>query len=244
MKELKWIWSIVSNVIPFYFYHIPIANKMIQNAGYTAAQKFSWAQKFTNRVRRAARAETEVFGLENLPKSGGYIMYSNHQGKYDGVCMCCYHPEPLSILWDVHSSHQIVAKQVCALLDCDRIDHEKKAEFMPIIKSIANKASSGRAYLIYPEGKTSESNENLLEFHSGCFMASLLSKTPIVPVVIYDSHIALNSNNLFKKVRTKLYYLKPIFYEEYGRMNRKKIAALVQSRIQEKLNELNSEKNQ
>jgi 1-acyl-sn-glycerol-3-phosphate acyltransferase len=115
---------------------------------------------------------------------------------------------------------------------------------MPIIKAIADKAAGGRPYLIYPEGKTSFSNERLLDFQTGCFMASLLSKTPIVPVVIYDAHEALNSNNVFKKVRTQLYYLKPILYEEYGRMNRKKVAALVQSRIQEKLDEINRTKNQ
>ena len=237
--------SIVRNIVPFFFHYIPVAEKMLKNRdAYSDEDRFRLAQKFTNRVRVASLSETAVFGEENIPKEGGYIMYSNHQGKYDGVCMCCYHPTPLSILWDVQSSHQIVAKQVCALLDCERIDHTKPAEFMPIVKAIAEKAANGRAYLIYPEGKTSGSNEQLLEFQTGCFMASLLSKTPIVPVVLYDSHKAMNTSDIFHTVRTELHYLKPIPYSEYGRMNRKKVAALVQSRIQEKLDEINREKQQ
>ena len=235
--------SIVRNFFPFFFYDIPGAEKMLRNrAAHSEEELFRWAQRFTNRVRIASRSETAVFGEENLPPEGGYIMYSNHQGKYDGVCMVCYHKRPLSILWDVQSSHQIVAKQVCALLDCERIDHTKSAEFMPIIQAIARKAAAGRPYLIYPEGKTSYSNEQLFEFQTGCFMASLLSKTPIVPVVIYDSHKAMNTNDVFHTVRTELHYLAPIEYSEYGKMNRKKIAALVRSRIQEKLDEINAAK--
>ena len=240
MKNLRWILSIVRNIIPFSFSYIPLAEKMIRDReNYSDEERFKLAQKFTNNVRNAALTETDVFGEENLPKEGGYILYSNHQGKYDGVCMVCYHKRPLSILWDVQSSHQIVAKQVCGLLDCARIDHSKPETFLPIIKSIAEKAAAGRPYLIYPEGKTSESNEKLLDFQTGCFMASTLSKTPIVPVVLYDSHKSLNTNDLFHKVRTQLHYLPPIPYSEYGNMNRKKISALVQERIQAKLDELN-----
>ena len=37
----------------------------------------------------------DAFGIENLPKEGGYMMYPNHQGKYDVYGIFCVHKKPL-----------------------------------------------------------------------------------------------------------------------------------------------------
>ena len=34
-------------------------------------------------MNKTGKITTQAFGLENLPEQGGYIMYPNHQGKYD-----------------------------------------------------------------------------------------------------------------------------------------------------------------
>ena len=34
-------------------------------------------------MNKSGKITTEACGLENLPETGGYIMYPNHQGKYD-----------------------------------------------------------------------------------------------------------------------------------------------------------------
>lgn len=59
----------------------------------------------------------------------------------------------------------------------------------------------------------------------------------MVPVVIYDSYKAMNSNT-FEKVITQVHFLKAIFYEEYGSLTKQQLADLVKSRIADKLEEI------
>lgn len=44
---------------------------------------YAYLQYVVDFMERTGRIRTEVFGAENLPAEGGYIMYPNHQGKYD-----------------------------------------------------------------------------------------------------------------------------------------------------------------
>ena len=85
-----------------------------------------------------------------------------------------------------------------------------------------------------PEGGYTDNKNEHQEFQSGCFDCSLKSKKPILPVAIYDSYKAMNSNS-FKKVITQVHFLKPIYFDEYGHMNKTEIAGLVKERIREKL---------
>ena len=70
---------------------------------------------------------------------------------------------------------------------------------------------------------------------------SLKTKTPIVPVVLWDSYKVFNSCK-FGTLKTEVHFLSPIPYEEFKDMNTQEIAAMVQGRIQDKLDELKMEK--
>ena len=43
------------------------------------------AQVMIEHVKKRGRIETVASGMENLPTEGGYIMFANHQGKYDAL---------------------------------------------------------------------------------------------------------------------------------------------------------------
>ena len=43
------------------------------------------ARKVVQRFKKRGRISTVSTGTENLPQEGGYIMYANHQGKYDAL---------------------------------------------------------------------------------------------------------------------------------------------------------------
>ena len=93
---------------------------------------------------------------------------------------------------------------------------------MRTLHNIGNEVKDGRGYLIFPEGGYRKDQDNVTnEFKYGCFMCSITSKTPIVPVTIVDSYKPFGKNSL-KKVTTKVIFLPPIQYEEYAEM----IAAL------------------
>ncbi|MDD6579025.1 MAG: 1-acyl-sn-glycerol-3-phosphate acyltransferase, partial [Lachnospiraceae bacterium] len=52
---------------------------------FSELDRYRFAQHEILCMNQAGKIETEVYGKENLPKEGGYIMYPNHQGKYDAT---------------------------------------------------------------------------------------------------------------------------------------------------------------
>lgn len=239
MKQLRFKYVVISSPL-FVVSHLPIANYMIKHKEkYTEQKRYEYALKIENHMRKRARTKTDVYGLENLPKDGGYIMYSNHQGKYDALGIMLSHKKPCAMLWEEKSADRIVARQVCGLVEGTTIAFDNPKQQIEALNEIAQKVKNGKPYLIFPEGGYEDNRNNLQEFKSGCFTASLKSKTPIVPVVIYDSWKAMDTNKLFEKVTTQVHFLNPIPYDEYGGMRKKEVCELVKARIQEKLDELN-----
>ena len=201
---------------------------------YSELDRYRLAQHIMEHFKRRGRTTTKVYGLENLPKEGGYIMYSNHQGKYDALGIMLYHDEPCRVLMEKKQSQKIVAKQVIDLVDGKRLDFENPKQQLQTLKEISTEVAAGKKYLIFPEGGYKDNKNTLQKFHSGCFRCSLESKTPIVPVTIIDSYKALNGNSL-KPCVTYIHFLPPIPYSEYGGMKKTEISEMVKQKIQEKL---------
>lgn len=192
------------------------------------------AQKVMEHMRRRGRAETNVYGEENLPKEGGYILYSNHQGKYDALGILLYHKNPCRVLMEKKQSEKIMAKQVVDLVKGKRLDFEDPRQQLNCLKEIAQEVREGAKYLIFPEGGYTDNKNTLQKFNAGCFRCALDAKCPIVPVVLIDSYKAMNGNSL-KRVRTQVHFLPPVFYEEYGGMKKTELSDLVKGLIQNKL---------
>lgn len=201
---------------------------------YTVEERYRMAQHIMEHMRRRGRAVTKVYGIENLPKEGGYIMYANHQGKYDAIGIMLNHKEPCSVLMEKKQSEKIVAKQVIDLVDGKRLDFNNPKQMLTTLNELSKEVKEGRKYLIFPEGRWADNKNTLLPFNSGCFRCSLDSRTPIVPVVIIDSYKALNGNS-FRKAVTYMYVLEPIPYEVYGTMKKPEISAMVKELIQKKM---------
>ena len=201
---------------------------------YTEMERYRQAQWIMEHWRKRSRTTTIVTGTENLPKDGGYIMYSNHQGKYDALGIMLSHDEPTRVLMESKQSQKIVAKQIVDLISGKRLDFTNPKQQIQVLKEIAQEVKEGKRYLIFPEGKWEDNGNTLLKFNAGCFRCSLNSKAPIVPVTIIDSFKSLNGNSL-RPCKTYVHFLKPITYDEYGQMNKQEICNLVKDRIQEKL---------
>lgn len=208
---------------------------------YDTVKKYRFAQWISNRLRSLSLTKTEVYGLENLPKDTGYILYPNHQGKYDALGILINHQNPLGILMEAKQSRKLVANQIIDLTGGKRLPFDDPKKQIQILKEIGEEVKNGRIYLIFPEGGYEYNRNTLQKFNSGCFRCSYDSKTPVVPVVLVDSWKAMNSNSL-KPCVTQIHYLKPIEYDEYKDLNKTKLSELVKERIQEKLDELLKER--
>ena len=90
---------------------------------------------------------------------------------------------------------------------------------MKIVNEVAREVENGRKYILFPEGiYDNQKRNNLIDFKAGCFKICLKSKVPIVPVVLLDSYKPYNSWDT-GEIRTYVYYLKPILFDEYKDMN-------------------------
>ncbi len=201
-------------------------------------ERYHYLQEVIEMMQRTGHTKTEVYGEENLPKEGGYTMYSNHQGKYDAFGIVSKHKKTCTVVMDKAKSYAIFINEVIDLIKGKRLDKEDVKQGLTIINEVAEEVKQGKRYIIFPEGSyTKEKKNSLIEFKPGCFKVSLKSKTPIVPVTLIDSYKAWNTSSL-KTVTTQVHFLKPIFWEEYKGMKTQQIAALVRERIQEKIEEV------
>jgi len=194
-------------------------------------------KRIIRKIMTRGRVTTEVYGTENLPDEDGYIMFPNHQGKYDVLGVAYGHEKPCTFLIDDKRSYMPLCKQAVNMLDAKRIKFDDPRQQIHVLQEISEEVKNGRKYIIFPEGGYDNNGNKLQEFKNGCFKCAITSKCPIVPVTIIDSYKVFGVNSL-KAVKTKVYFLKPIFYNEYEKLNRKEIADLVRGRIEEKLAEI------
>lgn len=212
--------------------------KMIADVNCSARERYEYVRDMVRLMQKTSAARTVGFGMENLPEDGGYVMYPNHQGKYDAYGIVAAHEKVCTVVMDKAKSYGIFIEEILDLVKGKRLDKNDVRQAFRLMNEIAQEVEAGQRYIIFPEGEYDAEKKNTLrEFKSGCFKASINSKSPIVPVVLVDSYKVWNSSSL-GKVTTQVHFLPAIPYEEYGSLKTSQIAALVRERIQKKLDEI------
>lgn len=208
---------------------------------YSEEDCYKYMKYVVNLMQRTAWIRTEAYGTENLPKEGGYMMYPNHQGKYDAYGIVDAHEKPCTVVMDKDKSYVTFIREIIDMLRGKRLDINDTRQALTVINEITAEVADGRRYILFPEGGYAKDQKNTLgEFKPGCFKIGLKSKVPIVPTVLIDSYKVYNSWQL-TPVTTQVHFLEPIYYEEYKGMKTQQIAAVVKERIQKKIDEITKE---
>ncbi len=224
--------------IPLILYYILKAEFYCAHEdSYDERKRYNLAIRIVNDVKRFGRIRTVSFGGENLPKDGGFIMYANHQGKYDALGVLSCIDEPCSLVMDAERSRMMLANQVIKLVHGVRLERHDFKQQISELNRMTTEAREGRRFLYFPEGKYEHNGNKLQEFRPGAFKIAKNAKCPIVPVAIYDSHIPFDFNSI-RMVTTQVYFMKPIPYDEYRDMSTQEICVLVKELIEDKLLEL------
>ena len=217
--------------LPFVLYYIHKMNYIERHSDkYTEEDRYKVARRCIDIVMRNGRIETEAHGMELLPKEGGYVMYSNHQGKYDTIGIMSAHEEPCTIVMDAYRSKLPIVDSFINLVGGSRLDKTDIKSQMKTILKIADEVKNGRRYIVFPEGGYDNNKNDLQEFKAGSFKCATKAGAPIVPVAIIDSYKPFGVNSL-RRVKTQVHFLKPILFEEYQGMNTREIAEMVKGRI-------------
>lgn len=205
---------------------------------YTDQQRYDYVRYVVGLMKRTGHMRTEAFGEENLPKEGGYVLYPNHQGKYDAYSMVDVHERAMSLVMDRERSYFIYVSEIVDTLGGKRMDIHDSRHALTVINEVAQEVAEGRRFLIFPEGGYDNKKHNSLwEFKPGCFKAATKAAAPIVPVALVDSYKVYNSWTVLP-VKTQVHYLKPLYYEDYKDLNTHQIADIVKELIEAKLKEL------
>lgn len=224
--------------LPFVIFYLGKATYIEKHEErYTEDDRYAVAQRAVSILQRNGRIHTEVYGTENLPQEGGYVMYSNHQGKYDALGIISGHSKPCTVLIDDKRSHQLITTQFISLLKGSRLDKTDMKQQLKTILNIVDEVKSGRKYIVFPEGGYYHNRNKVHDFLPGAFKCSIKSRTPIVPVALIDSYKPFELNSL-KAVRTQVHFLPPILYEDYKEMNSKEIAEKTREQIITKIREV------
>lgn len=185
-------------------------------------------------IMKRGRISTITTGEEKLPRDEGYIMVSNHQGKWDALGIFINMEQPATYVMDAKRSRMLVANQLCELLHAKRLDKDDLRQQVQVINEVATEIQAGRRYLLFPEGGYDHNHNTLREFMPGSFKIALKAKCAIVPVVIYDSFKPFEGRSI-RHVTTQVAFLDPIPFEELSGMNTYQIRDLVVSKIETKL---------
>ena len=204
---------------------------------HTEEERYAVARSMVRDMNRSAGYKTIGYGMEMLPKEGGYMLYPNHQGKYDVLGIFDTHEKPVSFVMDEKKSHIILVREFLDLVDGKRLFVNDPRKTVKVFLEIAEELKAGRKYILFPEGGYIENNRNIVEsFKPGSFKLAKMAKVPIVPVALVDSYKVYNSPHK-GPVTTYTYYLEPIPYEEFKDLNTTEIAAMVEQKIKDKIEE-------
>ncbi len=205
---------------------------------YPEEERYELARHVIRLMKITGGIYTKAFGTENLSEEGGYMMYPNHQGKYDALGIIHAHKKPCSLVMDKARSNTILVREFVDLVQGKRLDKKDVRQALTIINEVSEEVKRGKRYILFPEGGYEFNNKNrVCAFKAGSFKIALKTRAPIVPVALINSYKVFNSFRL-GPVRTQVHFLKPIFYEEYRGRKTQEIALLVQERIQKKIDEV------
>ncbi len=204
---------------------------------YTPEQCHRLARKIVRIIKRTGNIYTKAYGTENLPTEGGYVMFPNHQGKYDPLGIFYTHDRPCSFVMDELRSHAPLTSQILDLTGGKRMKINDVRQAMTIINEITEEVKQGKIFVIFPEGGYFHNHNTVKAFKPGSFKSAMRAKAPIVPVAIYDSYKAFEGFH-FGRIKTQVHYLKPLFAEDYEGLNTTQVAEIVRNRIIEKITEI------
>jgi long-chain acyl-CoA synthetase len=131
------------------------------------------------------RFDLHVSGVEKLPKSGAYILSSNHQSYLDPLILASVLPPPVFDKVFAVGTSEIFGKGFMLRLahSLRVVVVDPDANLIPAMRAGAFGLRRGRPLILYPEGERSIDGTPRL-FKKGAAILSIHMQVPIVPIAI------------------------------------------------------------
>ncbi|HAV18858.1 MAG TPA: 1-acyl-sn-glycerol-3-phosphate acyltransferase [Erysipelotrichaceae bacterium] len=215
--------------IPSIFHRI---HKQLKNKDQiSVAERIDTMRRILRKAVKRANVDLKVYGVENLPEEGGFLITPNHQGMFDIVALFYAIDRPFKIVYKKELRKIKIVADALDSMDYLAIDRQNLRQSIQVIRQVKKELAEGMPWVIFPEGTRSKNGNQLLEFKGGSFKSAMDAKVPVVPVANINCYEVLDRNTL-KKVHCQIHFLKPISYEEYKDMNSEELAMHVKKLIE------------
>ena len=232
MKRI--LYMVLRNIILVPFMWIKLCYHASHVEKYTEEEHYKMLKFIVRRANKGGNVTIEVHGQENIPSENGFMFFPNHQGLYDVLAILEACPKPFSVVAKQEVAHIQFLKQVFACMKVYTLDREDVRQAMKVISDVSNEVMNGRNYIIFAEGTRSKNGNEVQDFKGGSFKAATKAKCPIVPVALIDAFKPFDTSTI-SPVKVQVHFLEPLYYDDYKDMTTKEIAALVKSRIQNRI---------
>jgi 1-acyl-sn-glycerol-3-phosphate acyltransferase len=174
--------------------------------------------------------KVRVEGRKKIDPKKVYVMVSNHQSGLD-----------ILVLFKLHRHFKWVAKKGLfiipfigwnmALNGYISIERARGRSKLQMMDKAAASIRAGNSVILFPEG-TRSPDGNLQNYKTGAFRLALETHSPILPVVIKGTHLAIKKGGLLihKNDHVKVVVLDPIPYESFSHLDSKELAQMIQEK--------------
>jgi 1-acyl-sn-glycerol-3-phosphate acyltransferase len=163
------------------------------------------------RIGTTALFDLKVYGIENVPATGGVLLAANHQSYLDPILVAVRLRRPVSFMakselfenpwlgWLIRSLHAYPVKQ--------------NQGDLTAVRTTIQRLEEGFALNVYPEGTRSEDGE-IAPLLRGIALVLRKVDVPVVPVAIDGSYQAWPYNKkIFRPHPIRLMYGKPMYFK-------------------------------
>lgn len=223
---------VIRNIIMVPYWYLKLCYYAWNSKKVSEEKKLFLFREIVENANRGGNVTVHSYGIEHIPKNQSFMYFPNHQGLYDVLAVLSSSPVFFSVVMKKELERIPFLNKIFQIMGAYSMDREDVRQAMKVIQKVSQEVSSGKSFLIFPEGTRSKKQNTVGEFKGGSFKCATKAKCPIVPVAITDAYKVFDTDSV-KPVTVTVQYLEPLYYEDYKMMKTNEIAELVEKKIQE-----------
>ncbi len=135
-------------------------------------------------------------GFEHFRKGQVYINVCNHRSLLDPPLSCPGIPAPNKTIAKIEMT-KVPLFGIVYRLGSVLVDRKSEASRRESYNRMKEVLAMGLHMSIYPEGTRNKTSEPLQKFHDGAFRLAVDTQTPIIPSLLFNTHIVMPPTKTF-----------------------------------------------
>ena len=173
------------------------------------------ARIWSKLLMMASGVRVSVSGISNVPKDGGLIFASNHQGAFDILILLAHLPRHFRFVAKSELFRIPFLGWYMSLAGYVPIERDVSTSAHRTIGNAVDLLLKGDCILIFPEGTRSKTGE-LGPFKRGSLMAAFQSGATVVPLAISGSYAMMPKNTfVINRVPVSIKFGQPMSFNKY-----------------------------